>query len=129
MRLRKSDHPSILLVEDDPSNQKTARVMLNHLGFLPDLATNGEALQALEKRRYDIVLMDIRMPVMDGLEATKAIREKFSPADQPHIIAVTAYPMTYDREGCTRVGMDDFLIKPITIEDLREVISQFSLHE
>jgi CheY-like chemotaxis protein len=129
LRYKKSDHPNILLVEDDPLNQDVAQIMLNHLGFQPDLAANGlEALQALKKRRYDIILMDLKMPVMNGLDATKAIREKLPPVDQPHIIAITAYAMTYDREKCIRAGMDDYLSKPITLEDLKEIISRYSLH-
>lgn len=130
MRSKKSVHPSILLVEDDPLNQKVIRMLLKRMGFQPDLAFNGlEALQALNNRRYDIVLMDIRMPEMNGLEATKIIRAKLPPADQPHIIAITAYAMTYDRKKCVGAGMDDYLSKPIKIEDLREIISHYSHHE
>lgn len=130
MRLKKSYHPSILLVEDDLQTRKVAQMMLNRLGFQPDLAANGlEALRALEKQRYDIVLMDIKMPKMDGLEATKAIREKFPPADQPHIIAMTAYAMTYDRERCIRAGMDDYLRKPFTMEDMEDFINRYRSQE
>ena len=130
VRLEKSHRPSILLVEDDPVNQKVAKQMLRHLGFQPDLAANGlEAIQALEDRHYDIILMDIQMPKMNGLEATKAIRSRFPADEQPHIIAVTAYAMTYDREKCISAGMDDYLSKPITLEDLKEIISRYSRHE
>jgi CheY-like chemotaxis protein len=130
MRLEKSDRPSILLVEDDIVNKKVAKGMLKHLGFQPGLAANGlEAIQALEDQRYDIILMDIQMPKMNGLEATKAIRARFPPDEQPHIIAVTAYAMTYDREKCISAGMDDYLSKPITLDDLKEIISRYSRHE
>jgi CheY-like chemotaxis protein len=130
MRLEKSDRPSILLVEDDIVNQRVAKEMLKHLGFQPDLASNGlEAIQALEHRRYDIILMDLKMPKMNGLEATKAIRARFPPYEQPHIIAVTAYAMTYDREKCISAGMDDYLSKPVMLDDLKEIISRYSSHE
>ena len=121
------DRPSILLVEDTPVNQKVALTMLKHLGFHPDLATNGlEALNALKNRLYDIVLMDIHMPQMDGLEATKAIRQYLAHADQPYIIAITAYATSFDRAMCMSAGMDDYLSKPITIEDLKMAIFRYS---
>lgn len=101
--------------------------MLKHLGFQADLATNGfEALDALKNQLYDIVLMDIHMPQMDGLQATKAIREDLPRANQPYIIAITAYATRFDREMCMSAGMDDYLSKPITIEDLKLAIFRYS---
>ena len=121
------DRPSILLVEDTPVNQKVALTMLKHLGFHPDLATNGlEALNALKNRLYDIVLMDIHMPQMDGLQATKVIRQDLPRAAQPYIIAITAYATSFDRAMCMSAGMDDYLSKPITIEDLKMAIFRYS---
>ena len=121
------DRPSILLVEDTPVNQKVALKMLKHLGFQPDLATNGlEALYAFKKRIYDIVLMDINTPQMDGLQATKAIRQDLPRADQPYIIAITAYETRFDRTMCMSAGMDDYLSKPLTIEDLKLAIFRYS---
>ncbi|OPY49606.1 MAG: hybrid sensory kinase in two-component regulatory system with RcsB and YojN [Methanosaeta sp. PtaU1.Bin060] len=121
------DRPSILLVEDTPVNQKVALKMLNHLGYQADLATNGlEALHALKQRLYDIVLMDIHMPQMDGLQATKAIRGELPHADQPYIIAITAYATRFDRAMCMSAGMDDYLSKPFTVEDLKLALFRYS---
>lgn len=121
---------SILLVEDNPVNQKVALKMLRRLGFEPDLATNGlEALQALKKRLYDVVLMDIQMPQMNGLEATKSIRADLPSEDQPYIIAVTAYATSFDRAMCLSAGMNDHLSKPLKIDNLKVAILRGRSHE
>lgn len=113
----------ILLVEDNPINQKVAQKMLKRLGHNADLAVNGkEAIRALERRPYQIVFMDIHMPEMDGIEATRIIRERVISEDQPHIVALTAYNLDYSREMCLGAGMDDYLSKPVVIDDLREAI-------
>ena len=112
----------ILLVEDDPSNRKVTMLMLQHLGYRADAVANGiEALQAMEHQTYDVVLMDVKMPEMDGLEATRIIRQRW-PNDGPRIIAITAYALKGDREKCLEAGMDGYLAKPIWLDDLRMAI-------
>ncbi len=111
----------ILLVEDNVVNQKVASLLLKNLGYRCDLAANGrEALDALERQTYDVVLMDIQMPEMDGFEATAEICRRY-PADQrPRLIALTANAMEGDRERCLEVGMDDYLSKPLRAEDMEQ---------
>jgi len=106
----------ILLVEDNPINQKLALRLLILLGYNADLAENGEeALLLLEQRHedYDAILMDVQMPVMDGLAATRAIRQLESAASRIPIIALTANTAERDRQRCLAAGMNDFLTKPI----------------
>jgi CheY-like chemotaxis protein len=113
----------ILLVEDNLINQKVAQKMLKKLGYDADLAVNGkEAIQALESRPYQIVFMDIQMPEMDGLEATRIIRQRCQLAEQPHIVALTAFGLEYSKEMCLSAGMDDYLSKPVRVEELRAAI-------
>ncbi len=108
----------ILLAEDNPVNQKVAVQMLKKIGYDADIAANGlEVLQALERQPYDVILMDIQMPEMDGLEAAKIIRARWH--DAPKIIAITAYALEGDRDRCLNVGMDDYISKPIQMEELR----------
>ena len=110
---------SILLVDDSDINLKVVSLMLKKLGHQADIATNGiEAIEALEHNSYDIVLMDIQMPVMDGLEATKTIRHRGF--QDPRIIVVTS--LNNYREICLAAGADDFLTKPLGIEKLRKAI-------
>lgn len=124
MCLDDQDQLQILLVEDNEVNQKVAQAMLKRLGYHADLAVNGlEALQALESQRYDLVLMDIQMPEMDGLEATRAIRAGWPPAEQPYIIAVTAYALLYSVEMCLQAGMNDYIVKPLNKEELKNAIN------
>jgi CheY-like chemotaxis protein len=107
----------ILLAEDNLINQKVALLMLKRLGHRADVATNGlEVLQALERQFYDLILMDVQMPEMDGLEATRAIRQRWH--DRPKIIAVTAHALKGDREMCLEAGMDEYIAKPIEMEEL-----------
>ena len=111
---------TILLAEDNFINQKVALSMLKHLGYRADLATNGlDVLAALERRQYDVILMDIQMPEMDGLDATRSIREQKRLEKQPCIIAMTAYALEGDREEFLSAGMNDYLSKPIQIEELK----------
>ncbi|MBC1218667.1 response regulator [Nostoc sp. UCD121] len=120
----------ILLVEDVLVNQKIALKMLQRLGFRADVANNGcEALEALQRQRYDIVFMDIQMPEMDGWETTIRIRQEFSPDAQPWITAMTAHARLEDRQECLRVGMDDYISKPIRIEALEAVLKKFDIQQ
>ncbi|MDD1740539.1 MAG: PAS domain S-box protein, partial [Methanothrix sp.] len=111
----------ILLAEDNAVNQMVALRMLERLGYRADTAVNGqEVLQALQNRSYDIVLMDVQMPEMDGLEAARRIRS--SKSGQPYIIAMTAHAMKGDREVCMEAGMNDYVSKPVRMEELRAAI-------
>ncbi len=113
----------ILLAEDNPVNQRVALKMLERLGHRADLAADGEsALQAFRTQRYDVVLMDLQMPVMDGLETTRRIRQEPG-GDTVRIIAMTANAMRGDRDVCLESGMDDYLCKPVKIDDLRVLLS------
>jgi signal transduction histidine kinase/HPt (histidine-containing phosphotransfer) domain-containing protein len=125
----------ILLVDDNEINQKVAARILGQIGYKPDLAENGrKALAALDENIYDLVFMDVMMPEMDGLEATRNIRERqTSPADHPNygsriiIVAMTAHAMQSDREKCFAAGMDDYLSKPIRPGDIRGIIEKWGL--
>jgi signal transduction histidine kinase/DNA-binding response OmpR family regulator len=118
----------ILLAEDNPVNQKLAARMLEKRGHSVAVAGNGlEALEALERERFDLVLMDVQMPEMGGLEAAAAIREqeKSTGAHIP-IVALTAHAMSDDRESCLRAGMDDYVTKPVRPQELFEKVEQFA---
>lgn len=115
---------SILLVEDDMSNRKATMLMLQRLGYYVDAVTNGlEAIHAMESRRYDLILMDLVMPVMDGITATKAIRSRW-PENGLKIIAYTAYIHPEGREVCLSAGMNDYICKPMTLEMLKAAIER-----
>ena len=125
-----SAHPlRILLAEDNAVNQKLALRLLSQMGYRADVAANGiEAIQAVERQPYDVILMDVQMPEMDGLEATRAICARWSAGERqgprPHIIAMTANAMQGDREMCLEAGMDDYLSKPIRVEELVAALSR-----
>ena len=115
----------ILLAEDNVINQKVALHILQRLGYRADVAGNGiEVLEALQRQPYDVVLMDVQMPEMDGLEATRRIRQELPHSQWPRIIAMTANAMQGDREMCLDAGMNDYISKPVRIEDLMNGLSQ-----
>ena len=115
----------ILLAEDNAVNRKVALALLDRLGYQADVAGNGiEALAALERQPYDVVLMDVQMPEMDGLDATRRIRERWPPETRPRIVALTANALVEDREACFAAGMDDYVAKPIRPEALAEALRQ-----
>jgi CheY-like chemotaxis protein len=116
---------SILLVEDNMLNEMVAMGMLRLLDRSADVAVNGqEALDALHRQRYEIVLMDIQMPVMDGLTATRRIRAELAPEQQPYIIALTANAMAGDEQRCLDAGMDAYLSKPLSKEQLGSALAK-----
>ncbi len=109
----------ILLAEDNAMNQKVALRLLERLGYHADVATNGlEAIEALERQTYDVVLMDVQMPELDGLDATRRICEGWPEESRPHIVAMTANALPEDREACFAAGMNDYVAKPIRAEEL-----------
>lgn len=114
----------ILVAEDHPVNQMLAEMLLNKLGYKPELAINGlEVLEMMKQQPFDVILMDVQMPEMDGLQATKALRNMAdSPYPRPEIIAMTANAMKEDREMCLAAGMDDYVSKPIQPELLKEAL-------
>ena len=110
----------ILMAEDNPINQKVALSMLKRLGYKADVAVNGlEVLRALQSKPYDAVLMDVQMPEMDGLEATRQIR---ACGLNTQIIAMTAHALEGDREECLQAGMNEYISKPIRMEELQKAL-------
>ncbi len=109
----------ILVAEDHPTNQRLALLMLEGLGYRADIAADGlEVLQALERQPYDVIFMDVQMPEMDGLEATRRVRQRWPGERGPRIIAMTANVTRDDRQTCLDAGMNDYLPKPIRVEEL-----------
>jgi CheY-like chemotaxis protein/HPt (histidine-containing phosphotransfer) domain-containing protein len=119
-------HPlRILLAEDNIINQKVALRLLERMGYRADVAATGaEVLDALHRQPYDVVLMDVQMPDMDGIEATGHIRATWPKAQQPYIIAMTAHVMEGYRQWCLDAGMDDYLGKPVQIDALAAKLRQ-----
>lgn len=120
---------SILIAEDNPSNQRVLVEMLKRLGYRADAVASGvEAIQALQNRPYDLVLMDIRMPEMDGLTATKEIR-KLWPDKGPKVVAITAFAMDGDQKKCLEAGMDGYIAKPVKVDDLAILLLNIAAQE
>ena len=116
---------NILLVDDNLLNQKVATKLLEKYGYSVDIASNGiEAIQALERQKYDVTFMDIQMPEMDGEEATRIIHQTWLPVDRPWIIAMTAHSLEGDREHFISIGMDDYISKPLDFKELFRVLER-----
>ena len=119
----------ILLAEDNVVNQKVAVNILQRLGYRVDVVANGlEVLEALHRQPYNVVLMDVQMPEMDGLTATSYICQQWSMSSRPRIIAMTANAMAGDRERCLAAGMDDYISKPIRVEAIKVALSKCQPH-
>jgi CheY-like chemotaxis protein len=116
------DYPlKILIVEDDIVNQKLIERILLKLGYLTDTVSDGiQVLSSLIKKEYDVILMDVRMPEMDGLETTRYIRRQ--KIEQPYIIAMTANAMSNDREECLQIGMNDYIAKPMRLAEIIKIL-------
>jgi CheY-like chemotaxis protein len=115
----------ILLAEDNAMNQKVALRLLERLGYRADVANNGlEAIEALEQKPYDVVLMDVQMPELDGLDATRRICEQWPAESRPYIVAMTANALPEDREACFAAGMNDYVAKPIRAEELAAALKR-----
>jgi CheY-like chemotaxis protein len=120
----------VLVAEDNLVNQMVMRHLLTNLKCSFDFASNGfEALEAVQQKSYDIVLMDVQMPQMDGLEATRLLRANEASHEHVPIIATTAHAMSGDRERCVRAGMDDYLTKPVKGQELVAMLAKWSLSE
>jgi CheY-like chemotaxis protein len=120
----------VLLVEDNPVNQKVAVGALRRLGCQPDVADNGlAAIQLCQTNDYAVVLMDCQMPEMDGYAATRGIRhwEKTQGRANVPIVALTAHAMSGDKELCLAAGMNDYLVKPLGLETLRDALDHWAL--
>ena len=126
-----SVNATILVAEDNPVNQKVTLLQLRSLGYAADLVTNGrEAIDAIRRKSYELVLMDAQMPEMDGMEATRKIRAAQNAGDKQmpatlRIVAMTANAMAGDREACLSAGMDDYLAKPVKPDALRDILSRY----
>jgi CheY-like chemotaxis protein len=119
----------ILVAEDNPINQKVALRVLTRLGYRADLATSGlEVSDAVERQRYDVVLMDIQMPEMDGIEAARWIAQHCPPHERPLLIAMTAHAMRGDREAYLAAGMDAYIAKPMDLSELAAALLRARRH-
>jgi PAS domain S-box-containing protein len=123
-------HPlRILLAEDNAVNQKVALRLLAQMGYRADVAANGlEAIEAVERQTYDVVLMDVQMPELDGFEASREINRRWPGGGRPRIVAMTANAMQGDRELCVAAGMDDYVAKPIRVEELVAALERSPAH-
>jgi CheY-like chemotaxis protein len=116
---------NILVAEDNIVNQKVAMAILVQFGYQPDLAVSGkEVVAAVARQKYDLIFMDLQMPEMDGLEATRIIYSQTSRPERPYIVALTANAMKEDRDLCLAAGMDDYLSKPMRPQEIKAVIER-----
>ncbi len=123
----KANPLDILIAEDHPTNQRLAVLVFERLGYRADVVSNGqEVLTALERRHYDVIFMDMQMPEMDGLQATREVRKRWPGLKGPRIVAMTANAMADDRTACMDAGMDDYLAKPLRLEELVAAIGRCS---
>ena len=114
-------------MEDNQVNQKIALLTLQELGYQADVVSNGvEALYALRRQAYDVVLIDVQMPVMDGLTTARCIHHEWPKSQRPRIIAMTANALEGDREKCLAAGMDDYLSKPICLDELIHALNKLN---
>ncbi|MEW4371095.1 PAS domain S-box protein [Paenibacillus kandeliae] len=119
----------ILIAEDHPVNQKLLREMLRKYGYTPDVAYNGhEAVVAALTRPYDLIFMDVQMPELDGIEATREIRSRLPEQEQPIIVASTAFARNTDKEMCLNAGMQDFISKPLRLQEVERVLKESAVH-
>jgi CheY-like chemotaxis protein len=119
--------PKILIVEDSFVNQKTLLRILKQIGCTADVVSNGlQAIEAVATKNYDIVFMDMYMPEMDGLEATRKIVNSRFPSNRPRIIALTADSMSGDKDKCIEAGMDDYITKPVRIEEILSMLNRWA---
>lgn len=124
-RVEERQRLRILVVDDHQGTQRAVALLLRWLGCAADVANDGrEALDALRRRAYDVVLMDVVMPRMDGLEATRRIRAGRPSGSRPRIVGTSADSSAEDREICLAVGMDDFLPKPIDVDGLTRILDE-----
>jgi CheY-like chemotaxis protein len=116
----------ILVADDNEINQKLSLRLLEKLGYMVDVATDGnQALEMAQGKWYDLILMDIQMPVMDGLEAARRILKELPSEEKPIIVAMTANVLTGERERCLEAGMKDFISKPVQLETLKKMIERY----
>ncbi len=114
----------VLVAEDNESNRRLIQLMLKRLGCNADIVSDGrEVIRALEHQTYDLILLNIVMPEMDGFETAKEIRRRYSTPNRPRIIAITAYVLPDGIERCLNAGMDDYILKPFTLNDLIQVLN------
>ncbi|NJO78981.1 MAG: response regulator [Cyanobacteria bacterium RM1_2_2] len=129
LKLAKQLPLRILVAEDNVVNQKVVLKLLERLGYKADVAQNGlEVLDLLSRQAYDVILMDVQMPEMDGLTTARQIRQRYPVAQRPRMIAVTASAMQGDREECIQAGMHDYLSKPLRPDSLYAALQQCRLH-
>ncbi|HSW06790.1 response regulator [Aquabacterium sp.] len=115
----------VLIAEDNPINAQVMTLVLEQMGHRSEVAANGaEAIAALRRQAFDLILMDVQMPVMDGIEATREIHREWPPAARPRIVALTAGVMSQEQQACREAGMDDFLVKPLDRDQLAAVLAQ-----
>ena len=116
----------ILIADDNRVNLKVGQAYLQKMGYRPEMAANGlEVIQALERQQFDIVLLDVQMPEMDGYEAARQICRRWEAGQRPRIIAMTGNAMQGDREACLEAGMDDYIAKPVRVKELETALRQW----